>query len=260
MSDLQGPRIPGEERSRRGGLTAGRIIGALIILALLALLIPLACQALRGSDTEESSQGGSQEATEETTASESAAAGGTTDAAGSGGASSSEEEGAQATTSAEISNLEDQSGDGTALTVGSATISGIDGWIAVHRDDGNGSPQVPQSIGQAPLREGENADALVTLDEPVSSSQTLHVMIHADDPADETYTFPNGDPPVEVNGEVVVEPLQYTVGDERADGGTADHRPLPKSGGLGSSTFVGGAALLLAATLLAGTLLLIKRP
>ena len=51
MSDLQGPRIPGEERSRRG-LTAGRIILALVILALLALLIPLACQALSGSDTE----------------------------------------------------------------------------------------------------------------------------------------------------------------------------------------------------------------
>ena len=259
MSDLQGPRIPGEERSRRGGLTAGRIIGALIILALLALLIPLACQALRGSDTEEPSQGASQEeATEETTTSESAAASDTTDAAGSG-AASGEEDGAQATTSAEISSLEDQSGDGTTLTVGSATISGIDGWLAVHRDDGNDSPQVPQSIGQAPLQDGENADVVVTLDEPVSSSQTLHAMIHADDPADETYTFPDGDPPVEVNGEVVVEPLQYTVGDERADSGMANREPLPKSGGLGIPTFVGGSALLLAATLLAGTLLLIRR-
>jgi hypothetical protein len=258
MSDLQGPRIPGEERSRRG-LTTGRIILALVILALLALLIPLACQALRGSDTEESSQGASQEeATEETTTSESAAASDTTDAAGSG-AASGEEDGAQSTTSAEISSLEDQSGDGTTLTVGSATISGIDGWLAVHRDDGNDSPQVPQSIGQAPLQDGENADVVVTLDEPVSSSQTLHAMIHADDPADETYTFPDGDPPVEVNGGVVVEPLQYTVGDERADSGMANREPLPKSGGLGISTFVGGSALLLAATLLAGTLLLIRR-
>ena len=100
---------------------------------------------------------------------------------------------------------------------------------------------------------------MVTLDEPVSSSQTLHAMIHADDPADETYTFPDGDPPVEVNGGVVVEPLQYTVGDERADSGMANREPLPKSGGLGIPTFVGGSALLLAATLLAGTLLLIRR-
>ena len=248
MSDLQGPRIPGEERSSRG-LTPGRIILALVLLALLALLIPLACQALRGSDTEEASQGGSQESAEDTAGSENAA----------GGATDGGEE-AQ-TASAEISGLEDQSGDGTLLTVGSASIAGTDGWIAVHRDDGNGSPQVPQSIGQAPLREAENSeDVVVTLDEPVSSSQTLHVMIHAEDPADGTYTFPNGDPSVEVNGEIVVEPLRYTVDDERPDSGTADRKPLPESGGPDISVLMGGAALLVAATLLAGTLLLIKRP
>lgn len=144
---------------------------------------------MRGSDTEESSRGASQEeATEETTTSESTTAGDTTDAAGSG-AASGEEDGAQSTTSAEISSLEDQSGDGTTLTVGSATISGIEGWLAVHRDDGNDSPQVPQPIGQAPLQDGQNADVVVTLDEPVSSSQTLHAMIHADDPADKTFTL-----------------------------------------------------------------------
>ena len=248
MSDLQGPRIPGEERSRRG-LTAGRIILALVILALLALLIPLACQALTGSDTEEASQGGSQESAEETTGSENAA----------GGATDGGEE-AQTASSAEISGLEDQSGDGTMLTVGGASIAGTDGWIAVHRDDGNGRPQVPQSIGQAPLREGENTDVMVTLDEPVSSSQTLHVMIHAEDPADGTYTFPNGDPSVEVKEEVVVEPIRYTVGDERANSGIAERKPLPKSGGPDISVLMGGVAFLVAATLLAGTLLLIKRP
>jgi hypothetical protein len=226
MSDSQGPRIPGEERSRRG-LTAGRIILVLVILALLALLIPLACQALRGSDTEEqTSQGNSQESTEETTGLESAA----------GGAASRDEE-AQ-TASAEISALEDQSGNGTTLTVGSATISGTDGWIAVHRDDGSGKPQVPQSIGQAPLRESENTDVVVTLDEPVRSSQTLYAMIHADDPADGRYTFPNGDPPVEVNGKVVVEPLQYTIVDR------ADAR-LPDSGGISPMALpLTGAALI----------------
>jgi LPXTG-motif cell wall-anchored protein len=47
MSELQGPRIPGEERSgRRRPL--GWIIGGLLALLLLALLIPFACQALRG--------------------------------------------------------------------------------------------------------------------------------------------------------------------------------------------------------------------
>jgi hypothetical protein len=52
MSELQGPRIPGEERSgRRRPL--GWIIGGLIALLLLALLIPFACQTLgAGSDSQ----------------------------------------------------------------------------------------------------------------------------------------------------------------------------------------------------------------
>jgi hypothetical protein len=52
MSELQGPRIPGEERSgsRR---PLGWIIGGLLALLLLALLIPFACQALgEGSDSQ----------------------------------------------------------------------------------------------------------------------------------------------------------------------------------------------------------------
>ena len=85
-------------------------------------------------------------------------------------------------------------------------------------------------------------------------------MIHAEDPADEAYTFPNGDPSVEVNGEVVVEPLRYTVGDERANSGTADRKTLPKSGGPDISVLMSWAALLLASTLLVGTLLLLRRP
>ncbi len=230
---MQGPRIPGEERSRRG-LTAGRIILALVILALLALLIPLACQALRGSDTEEASQGGSQESAEDTAGSENAA----------GDATDGGEE-AQ-TASAEISDLEDQSGDGRTLAVDSAAIAGTNGWIAVHRDD-DGSPEIPQSIGQSPIREGENTNVVVSLDEPVEPSQTLHVMIHADDPADGTYTFPDGDLPVEMNREIVAEPLHYTVGSDK---------PLPKSGGPNIPASVGGAALLLTVPLIAGVFLI----
>jgi LPXTG-motif cell wall-anchored protein len=56
MSELQGPRIPGEERSgRRRPL--GWIIGGLIGLLLLALLIPFACQALGGGGADSQSQG-----------------------------------------------------------------------------------------------------------------------------------------------------------------------------------------------------------
>jgi LPXTG-motif cell wall-anchored protein len=76
MSELQGPRIPGEERSRRRK-PLGWIIGGLIALLLLALLIPFACQALRGGSD---SQGGGSEAQEK------AAAQGADDVQGGGGA------------------------------------------------------------------------------------------------------------------------------------------------------------------------------
>jgi LPXTG-motif cell wall-anchored protein len=62
MSELQGPRIPGEERSgRRRPL--GWIIGGLLALLLLALLIPFACQGLGGrADTQGQGPGGQQKA------------------------------------------------------------------------------------------------------------------------------------------------------------------------------------------------------
>ena len=59
MSELQGPRIPGEERSgRRRPL--GWIIGGLLALLLLALLIPFSCQALRGGSDSQGQGSGAQ--------------------------------------------------------------------------------------------------------------------------------------------------------------------------------------------------------
>src|SRR3712207_7613685 len=60
-SNENAPRVPGEERP---GLPWGRIIATLIVLALLALLIPFACQALRGgggAGNTEQEQNGDQE-------------------------------------------------------------------------------------------------------------------------------------------------------------------------------------------------------
>jgi hypothetical protein len=50
MRELQGPRIPREEGSRRRR-PIGWIAAGLIALLLLALLIPFACQALTGNLT-----------------------------------------------------------------------------------------------------------------------------------------------------------------------------------------------------------------
>jgi LPXTG-motif cell wall-anchored protein len=63
MSELQGPRIPGEEGSRRSR-PLGWIIGGLIALLLLALLIPFACQALGGGSDPQSGGSGAQERAE----------------------------------------------------------------------------------------------------------------------------------------------------------------------------------------------------
>jgi LPXTG-motif cell wall-anchored protein len=77
MSELQGPRIPGEERSgRRRPL--GWIIGRLIALLLLAFLIPFACQALRGGSDPQREGSGAQG--ERTGAQDAAGAGGETTA------------------------------------------------------------------------------------------------------------------------------------------------------------------------------------
>ena len=63
-SNENAPRVPGEERS---GVPWGRIIAALIVLALLSLLILFACQALRGggggagNNTEQEQNGGQEQ-------------------------------------------------------------------------------------------------------------------------------------------------------------------------------------------------------
>jgi hypothetical protein len=93
------------------------------------------------------------------------------------------------------------------------------------------------------LREGESEeDVAVPLDEPAGSG-TLYAVVHAEEPADGGFTFPDGDPPVEANGSsVVAEPLRYT-----ASAGEQAGEPLPSSGGPNLLLLAGAAAALLAA-------------
>lgn len=141
----------------------------------------------------------------------------------------------------------DQTGDGTSVVVPRATISGTDGWMVVHRDE-DGQPGAV--IGAAALQEGDNTEVVVPLEEPVDTSQRLHAMIHADDPADGAYTFPEGDPPVEKGGEPVVETFRYTVGTLAAG------EPVPDTGGpallplVGSTVLIGGLLLMLGSLML----------
>lgn len=267
MSELQGPRIPGEERSgRRRPL--GWIIGGLIALLLLALLIPFACQALGGGSQGEGS--GAQEGTtgaQGNDRAQGAGGAGETPDSGSGADNKTGEAGGGSNISARLVSIgEVRSSDGTTVTIPRATIAGTDGWIAIHQDAG-GEPKVPQSIGHAPLREGANTDIKIKLDRRLTSSQRLYAMVHTEDPADGRYTFPSGDPPAKASGEkVVVESFSYMmlggqarddVSREQAQAGGA--KPLPETGGMSP------AVLLLVGTILlltgsAGLSAAVRRP
>jgi LPXTG-motif cell wall-anchored protein len=241
MSELQGPRIPGEERSgRRRPL--GWIIGGLIALLLLALLIPFACQALRGGSGSRGAGSGAQGETT-TAAQENDRAQGsgraaekTTDS----GTADNKAGGRGSDVSARLASIGEVKGaNGTTVTIPQATIAGTDGWISVHQDAG-GKPKMPQSIGHAPLREGKNTGIKVKLDRPLTSSQRLYAMVHADDPTDGRYTFPSGDPSAKASGKkLALESFRYVVSGgrarskasvERAQAGEA--KPLPDTGGM----------------------------
>jgi LPXTG-motif cell wall-anchored protein len=149
MSELQGPRIPGEERSgRRRPL--GWIIGGLLTLLLLALLIPFACQALRGgADTQGQGPGGQQKAVAQE-ADDGRGGGGARDADG------AENMGAAGT--GENAQAEPIGGDGsqdskeTAAAADGAAGSGVEdgGKTPDERADAKTGGELPETGGMSP--------------------------------------------------------------------------------------------------------------
>ena len=269
-SNENAPRVPGEERSGRGRPIVWIVLG-LILLLLLALLIPFACQALRGSGDQGSGGGGSG-AQGGGAQQEEGQDGKPNDKqdpdqdAGTGGKSGAERsvnaqkstgaKGTQATGSggsrgevdAVLASIGDRSGDGTMVTIPNAKLEGTKGWLTVRAADG-GKPGAV--LGHAALKEGTNTSVRVKLEQPIDSSQKLYAVVHAEDPADGKYTFPDGDPPIVRSGKTTLEPLYYTIKDS-ADGTSGEQAgvrggALPESGGVPSSALLtGGLALLLA--------------
>jgi plastocyanin len=126
--------------------------------------------------------------------------------------------------------LADQTGDGNSVIVGEATISGSNGWIVVHGDDGGAPGAV---LGHVALPEGTSSDVEVPLDEPLTADATVWPMLHVDAGEAGVYEFPGADGPVTADGDVVVAPLSYTVeaagGTDSADDGS-DDGSLPVTG------------------------------
>lgn len=129
---------------------------------------------------------------------------GTDDTAADDGAA--DDGGGEVTGSLEAS---DQESDGTTLTVDAVSIEGSPGWVSVHADlDGAPGP----IVGNAEIPEGESTDVEVTFDEPQEGG-TFWPMLHVDAGEVGTYEFPDGpDVPVTADGEVVVVPIELTVG------------------------------------------------
>ncbi len=106
---------------------------------------------------------------------------------------------------------QDQTSDGTSLSVAQVDLKGIDqGFIGVHMDlDGKPGPVV----GFAQLKKGTTEDLVVRFDKPVASG-AFWPMLHADDHAIGTYEFPKvagADLPVKDGEQVVMKKIMLTV-------------------------------------------------
>jgi len=109
--------------------------------------------------------------------------------------------------------VEDQMVENGQVMVPSAVSDGP-GWMVIHAEqDGAPGPVV----GHAALSDGENTDITVDIDTEAATT-TLFAMLHTDSGEEGTYEFPDGDPPVKVDGEVVVKPFQAEQGDMGMDG------------------------------------------
>jgi hypothetical protein len=112
--------------------------------------------------------------------------------------------------------VSDQAIENGALTVDQVVSDGP-GWIVIHADD-NGSPGTV--IGHAAVKDGENDNVQVEIDVQ-QATETLYAMLHSDTGTVGTYEFPGGDPPVQVDGQVVVTPFTVTGGLAQAQQATA---------------------------------------
>lgn len=88
--------------------------------------------------------------------------------------------------------------DGT-VTIDEAVLAD-GGWMVIHIVvDGNPGPV----IGFAPLEPGANEDVVVDID-VAQATPSLIAMLHVDDGTIGDYEFPNADPPLMLDGEMVI--------------------------------------------------------
>ncbi|HBY95239.1 MAG TPA: hypothetical protein DEP84_15020, partial [Chloroflexi bacterium] len=126
---------------------------------------------------------------------------------------------AQMTPAVSVSDQEVK--DGTVTVA--KTVATQDGWMVIHKDqDGNPGPV----IGFSSVKEGENENVQVKLNEELTGPTKLWAMLHVDEGTKGTYEFPGADVPAKVDDKVVME--QFTA----SPAGTAVAAPatLPTTG------------------------------
>lgn len=115
-------------------------------------------------------------------------------------------------TVAELS-VSDQTISQNMIWVSMANVP-ANGFIVVHKDNGNGGPVVPDIVSMPKFIEmGDNMDVLVSLDATTAfeDGETLWVMLHEDTGAPGVYEFDgsNGiDGPFMANSSVVMSPIE----------------------------------------------------
>lgn len=108
-------------------------------------------------------------------------------------------------------DAQDQTSDGTTLTVRQVTLDGVErGFIGLHKDlDGKPGPVV----GVAEITRGSSNDVVVTLDERTTTG-AFWPMLHVDNGRIGEYEFPTtpgADLPVKDGDAVVMEKVVLTV-------------------------------------------------
>jgi len=103
--------------------------------------------------------------------------------------------------------VSDQPIENGTVTVDSVVSVGP-GWIVIHSEADDAPGPV---IGYAAVEDGENEDVVVEIDVDLAT-ETLYAMLHADTDEIGVFDFPDADPPVEVEGEIVMQAFTVTAG------------------------------------------------
>jgi len=127
-------------------------------------------------------------------------------------------------------NVDAQSSDGRTVVIDSVELS-EGGFVTVHDSTLLNGAVFDSVLGTSEyLEAGHHHDVEVTVDSPISETQTLFGMAHRDTNGNEAYDFVDSegdaDGPVTANGDIVMEsarvsvPASVTVADQSGDGET----------------------------------------